>query len=397
MALESVSEADLAAILEHYDIFDPDHEKVRQELFAYAREKCPVARTDANGGFWLVTRYDDVKTVLGDWETFSSLESPPLPSPMKLCPIDSDPPVQQHARRLLNPALSRSGLAHFEPRMRVIARELIEQWVDRGHVELMSEYAGPFVAKNLAEVVFNDLTDEELERARDVSLRATEESSPEVWTDLGEMCADYLAKARAKSEQNDGILKLLTTGDFGDRPPTEEEQLGVLGILFLGGLDTTRSAIGSIAFRLTQEPKLEARVRDPKWTRQDLDEFLRLDAPVGCMARTATRDTVLNGTRIAKGDRLLVRYDSANRDESRFENASKLVFDEPRGGHASFGLGVHRCIGSNLARMQIEIAYDEMFKRITNLRLPDGAEVEWAAGIGNAIRSLPVTFDRVDQ
>lgn len=104
-----------------------------------------------------------------------------------------------------------------------------------------------------------------------------------------------------------------------------------------------------MALRIAEDQSLEHRVRNPDWVKHDLDEFLRMGTPVGTFGRVATRDVELNGTLIKKGQRLLVRYDSANRDEARFPNADQLVFDPPRPSNAAFSLGIHRCLGSNLA------------------------------------------------
>jgi len=113
------------------------------------------------------------------------------------------------------------------------------------------------------------------------------------------------------------------------------------------------------------------------------------------MARVATRDVELNDAHIKAGERVQVRYDSANRDSSRFRDADTLVFDEPRRGHAAFGLGVHRCVGSNLARLQIEIAFDELLKQVRNLRLTLGAEITRMPGNSNVLHAVNLEFDRV--
>ena len=134
-------------------------------------------------------------------------------------------------------------------------------------------------------------------------------------------------------------------------------------MLFLGGLDTTRSAIGTIAMHIAMQPELEARVRDPRWVRNDMDEFIRHASPVATFGRTVTRDTEVGGCPMRKGDRVLVRFDSANRDEEKFPNADQLQFDPPRGGNAGFGLGIHRCVGMHLARVEITIAFEELLAR----------------------------------
>jgi cytochrome P450 len=385
----------LDSLLRTWDYMSTVHQDRKWDIFGYAREHCPVARTEEGGGFWLVTRYDDVKRVLEDWETFSSTESPVMPSAVGLCPITDDPPVQTAARQLLNPLFSRGAVAKYEPAMRAVARDLIASWIDRGTVELLTEFSGPYVASVLAKAVFPDFGPEDLERGASIALRSSEDPSPQVFIDLFGLCTEYLAAVRQRGVTEDGVVYRLLNGTFDGEPITEDKQLGVLGILILGGLDTTRGAIGNIAYRVATTPGLEDRLRDPAWVRRDLDELLRLDSPVSCMARVATRDVELNGARIKAGERLQVRYDSANRDESKFSGADRLVFDEPRGGHAAFGLGVHRCIGSNLARLQIEVAFDELLKQLRNLRLAAGAEVRWMPGNTNALHAVNLDFDRV--
>ena len=385
----------LDSMLRTWDYMSADHDRMKWEIFGYAREHCPVARTEEGGGFWLVTGYEDVKRVLEDWETFSSTESPIMPSAVSLCPITDDPPVQTAARQLLNPLFSRGAVAKYEPAMRAAARSLIGNWIDRGSVELLTEFSGPYVAAVLTEAVFPDFGPEDLARASSIALRASEDPSPQVFIDLFGLCVQYLATARERGVTEDGVVYRLLNGAFDGKPIPEDKQLGMLGILMLGGLDTTRGAIGNIAYRVATTPGTEDRLRDPAWVRRDLDEFLRLDSPVSCMARVATRDVELNGAHIKAGERVQVRYDSANRDESRFHDADTLVFDEARSGHAAFGFGVHRCVGSNLARLQIEVAFDELLKQVRNLRLAPGTEIVWMPGNTNALQAVNLEFDRV--
>ncbi|HEY1701521.1 MAG TPA: cytochrome P450 [Trebonia sp.] len=392
MTVQDTSSLD--SLLRTWNYMSTGHQDRKWDIFGYAREHCPVARTEEGGGFWLVTRYDDVKRVLEDWETFSSTESPVMPSAVGLCPITDDPPVQTAARQLLNPLFSRGAVARYEPAMRAAARDLIASWIDRGTVELLTEFSGPYVASVLAKAVFPDFGPEDLERGASIALRSSEDPSPQVFIDLFGLCTEYLATVRERGVTEDGVVYRLLNGTFDGEPIPEDKQLGVLGILILGGLDTTRGAIGNIAYRVATTPGLEDRLRDPAWVRRDLDELLRLDSPVSCMARVATRDVELNGARIRAGERVQVRYDSANRDESKFPGADRLVFDEPRSGHAAFGFGVHRCIGSNLARLQIEVAFDELLRQVRHLRLATEAEVTWMPGNTNALHAVTLDFDR---
>jgi cytochrome P450 len=387
-----------AEVLQHYDVFDPEQNRAKWELFGYAREQCPVVRTDGNGGFWLVTRYEDIRRILEDWKTFSSLESPVMPTGMKMCPIDADPPEQTALRQVLNPLFSRGALTEYVPTMRSAACTQIDSWIDRGTMEVLTEFSGPYVGKLLTAVLFPDLREDEIEQAHRIALGVAEEGSPEVFGELMQMCVTYLARAREKGiadSADDGVVKRLLTAEIAGRPITEEEQLGALAILFLGGLSTTRDAIGNIIYRTATNPGVEDRLRDRSWVKRDLDEFLRLDPPVACMARVATRDVELNGVLIRKGERLQLRYDSANRDENQFPGADHLVFGAPRTGHVAFGIGVHRCIGSNMARLQIEVAFEELLGRIKNLRLVDPAACVWVPGQTTALGAVNVAFDKV--
>ncbi len=387
---------DYSALLSTFDPFDPAHEEWKYDAFAHAREHCPVTRTEALGGMTMITRYDDVRRVLEDWETFSSVGGSPAPAPIRLGPLDADPPLHTGLRKLLNPYFSRTFALRFEEEMRAFASEIIDGWVDNGKVELLGEFAGPFVSRVLARMVFDEKDQSKMERAKKIVVAVAEDGTEESFFELAMLSAEYLAAAIENPPERDGVIKALVTGTLNGEPVPEDEALGAINVLFLGGLDTTRSAIGTIAMHIAMQPELEERVRSPRWIRNDMDEFIRLTSPVGTFGRVATKDTEVGGCPVGKGERLLIRFDSANRDETKFTNADQLQFDPPRGGNAGFGLGIHRCIGMHLARVQIAIAFDELFKRITNLRLDaDPADLKWAPGIANYPDRVPLLFDKV--
>jgi cytochrome P450 len=394
----SAVDRDLAALLATFDLFDAEHENWKYDAFAHAREHCPVVRTETEltGPMWMVTRYADVRHVLEDPETFSSQGGSPAPTPIGLGPLDSDPPLHTGFRKLLNPYLSRKYALTFEDEMRSIARELIDTFIDKGKVELLGEFAGPFVSRVLASVVFKETDMTKMERAKKVVFAVTEDGTEQDFMNLGMLAAEYLAAATENPPEEEGILRSLVTGIVDGKPLDPQEALGAICVLFLGGLDTTRSAIGTIAMHIALQPELEARVRDPRWVRNDMDEFIRHVSPVATFGRTVTRDTEVGGCPMRKGDRVLVRFDSANRDEEKFPNADQLQFDPPRGGNAGFGLGIHRCVGMHLARVEITIAFEELLASITNLRFDgDPADLKWAPGIANCPDRVPLTFEKV--
>ncbi|MEZ0365821.1 cytochrome P450 [Mycobacterium sp. pUA109] len=225
--------------------------------------------------------------------------------------------------------------------------------------------------------------------------RIAHDQSPEAIFDMAMLCAGYLERRGSSGEKRDDLLGALLTGTIDGRLLTDEERLGVVIVLFFGGLDTTRAAIGNIMANLVADPSLEERLRSPSWVRQDMDEFLRFESPVTFMARVVTKDTVLGDVALAAGDRVLVHFASANRDSAKFEDPDHLRFDLQRGGTAAFGLGIHRCVGSNLARVQIELAWDELLQRMTAFRLEPGAQIEYATGQVHGPERMPIRFERL--
>jgi cytochrome P450 len=307
-------------------------------------------------------------------------------------PLDSDPPEHREYRRLLNPFFSRGGLAKHEPAIRQIAREVIDQFISTGTFEMVEDYASPFTAATLCRVILN-LDDENLMRAAGEKVQAIgHANSADAWLELTGFLTELIRAGRVGARE--GVWGAILAGSINGVELTEEQKLGIVIVLFLGGLDTTRAQITCIARHLALNPGLEDRLRNPNWVRTDLDEFLRHDSVVTALAREVTHDTELDGVGLHTGDRLLVHYYSANHDAERFENPEKLAFDRTRTAHAAFGLGIHRCLGSNLARLQIEVAFDELLTRVQNLRVVDGAEITFLPGVARMPGSLPLTFDR---
>ncbi len=210
----SAVERDLAALLTTFDLFNAEHEEWKYDAFSYAREHCPVVRTETEltGPMWMVTRYADVRKVLEDPETFSSQGGSPAPTPIGLGPLDSDPPLHTTFRKLLNPYLSRKYSLTFEDEMRSIARELVDNFVDKGKVELLGEFAGPFVSRVLASVVFKETDMAKMERAKQVVFAVTEDGTEQDFMNLGILAAEYLAAATENPPEEDGILKSLVSG-----------------------------------------------------------------------------------------------------------------------------------------------------------------------------------------
>jgi cytochrome P450 len=377
----------------HLDLFNPSHSERLWEVLSYARTACPVLKTDADEGYYIVTRYDDLRTVLEDPETYSSVQAGLRGVPLPMPPLTEDPPRHIEYRRALNKYLSRSFLSRYAADVRDTASTLLDNLVPRGRFDFMTDYAIPFTSRNLARVILDDSNAERIQRAIAIATRISSEGDPQAFFDMAALAEEFLRDRAASGSQRDDVLSAIVNGTVEGRPLTLQEQVGATMIMFTGGLDTTKAALGNIACHLTEDPALEQRLRDPEWIKGDLDEFLRYESPIMFMARTVTRDTELGGCPLKPGDRVAVHYASANRDESRFEHADRLDFGRQRNPHAAFGLGPHRCIGMHFARLQIETAFSELLSRVTNLRIPEDGHVQTAVGIVLSPEHLPVVFD----
>jgi cytochrome P450 len=391
----AAAEADISVeeLLPDFDFFNPLHAPRGAEVLRYAREKCPVPHTTATGGYYIATTYDDVTHVLSDQVTYSSHEYVHIAGSggILLPPIDADPPLHHDFRLILNPFFHPKYLAASEVTMREIARATMSSWVDTGHSEFVGDFAAPFVTDVLAKVVFAADDPELFREAADCNDRVSE-GDASAFPRFRSLMEEFLEKHPARDGGGD-IVSAIVGGTVADRPLTKDEKVGVVQILFSGGLDTTKVAISDIICEIAQRPGLEDRLREPGWEKTTLDELLRYSSPVGALGRLVTRDAQLGDKQLHAGDRVLVYYGSANRDSKVFEEPDELVFDRTRNPHVAFGLGIHRCIGIHLARMQVRVALSEVLDRITRIRLAPGASLERRPGISKIIRELNIEFD----
>jgi cytochrome P450 len=382
---------------EELDWFDADQCARLDDELTWARAQCPVAHTNFNGGMHIVTRYDDLRTVAEHPEVFSSAMPGVNHVPVALPPLDLDPPLQREFRAFLNRPFSRGALLRYQPVLEKLADDLIDGFAADGRVEFVSKFAIPFTAGSLAKIVLDDDNEERLQRAVAAVTAVSVEQSPESYGTVAAIAAELMAEREAEGRPRDDFLQSLVDATVeGGRPLTTAERLGVVTVLLLGGLDTTRGALAYIARYLAEEPGLEERLRQPDWTKRDLDELLRFTSTVSVMGRLVTQDNDLLGIPLKAGDRLAVHWRSGNRDESKFANPGRLDFERERNAHAAFGIGIHRCVGQHFARLQLEIAVNRLLRRLTGFRVAPGTSVREAVGISiKAPEELHLEFDLV--
>jgi cytochrome P450 len=388
---------DLDRMVDDFDAYDHDTAQHLFEVTTHARSRCPVSHSSAYGGYWLVTRYAEVRQALSDPGTYSSSQGVGFPHRQSLMmpPIDLDPPLQKEFRRLLNPHFSRAGIAKYADAIREIAAATVETFADRGTADLHGDFAAPFTAEVLARVILHVDDDDLFLRARAVASQISRNDPSQEGdkrAQLEQIVEEILNPRTASGARHGDSIDSLLYGEVNGRPLTRDERVGTLMILVLGGLSTTNAALTGIFRHVAETPRLEDHLRSDDWTRQELDEFLRFEPPVTSLSRTVMKDTVLGNQALKPGDVALLHFAAANRDRSMFAEPDELRPDREKNPHLSFGLGDHRCIGSNLARLQIEIGTAEVLARIENIKLVEGTVLEREAGTGSGWTSLPVTF-----
>ena len=198
--------------------------------------------------------------------------------------------------------------------------------------------------------------------------------------------------AKRKLDPGDDLLSDLLHSEVEGVPVEESVVLGVAALVLIAGVDTTWSAIGSSLWHLAAHPDDRRRmVAEPDVMPLAVEELLRAYSPV-TMARVVTEDVEFEGCPMKAGDKVLMNFPAANRDPDAFDDADRVVLDRELNRHVAFGSGIHRCAGSNLARMELRVALEEWLRRIPEFRLADGAEVTWAGGQVRGPRQLPVVF-----
>ncbi|MEL7207850.1 MAG: cytochrome P450, partial [Actinomycetota bacterium] len=195
-----------------------------------------------------------------------------------------------------------------------------------------------------------------------------------------------------RQDRGDDLISELLDADLDGAPLTPRHILGSCFLLLMAGIDTTWSSIGATLWHLaTHHDDRDRLVAEPELLPTAIEEFLRAYAPV-TMARIANNDTEINGCPVHAGDRVLLPFPAGNRDPEKFPDADEVVIDRQQNRHFAFGIGIHRCLGSNLARMELRVAIEEWLRRFPDFHLTPGSEVQWAGTQVRGPRSIPVTL-----
>lgn len=386
-----------------FDHADPTYNPHAHAIWADLRERCPVAHTDRYGGAWLPTTHELVSQIAYDTEHYTSrsvvvststiLATAPVGGAP---PITSDPPFHHHARRLLLPPFAPKQIEAWEDEVRTLCTDLLDAMQpepgEHMVVDAATQYAQHIPVTVIARMLGFPVEDSDVFRGFVHDVLEGVNVDPAQRMEAFQRLDAYLEvqiEDHQANPRNDLTTFLLNATIF-DQPLTREHVRGSMVLLLLAGIDTTWSAIGSGIWHLAQAPADLARLQaEPHLWPSAIEEFLRFYAPV-TMARMVAKDHVLGGCPLKVDDWVLLPFPAANVDPAAFERADEVLIDRLENRHAAFGLGIHRCLGSNLARLEVRVAVQEFVNRFPTFSLADPDEVRWSVGQIRGPRRLPI-------
>ncbi|MGH7805911.1 MAG: cytochrome P450 [Candidatus Binatia bacterium] len=372
----------------------------RTRGWAALRSGGPVVRFD--DGTYVLTGVDAVSEAARHPEVFSSADAfEKLGSPLRLIPIAVDPPDHARYRRMLDPFFGPKRMAERGPELRRQLAEIVERIRARGATcDVMPDLAVPFPSQVFLTLFGLPLEDrEKLIRWKDSVLAATTVEntapSPEVLQHAMELfsyLSDHVARRRASAGGNDLLSQLVAARDEGGM--TDEEIIGLCFLFVLAGLDTVTSAVGFCFALLGRDSALRRRLaEEPATIPAFVEEILRVEVPVPTVPRIAKEEVVISGTTIPKGAQVILCLGAANRDPARARDPDTFDLDRAANPHYAFGGGPHRCLGSHLARFELQIVLEEWHRRISDYELVPGTRprVRWPAST-LTLESVPLVI-----
>jgi cytochrome P450 len=384
-----------------FDHTDPRWTEDPYLIWKELRAAGPVVHTERFLGCYMPTTFEAVKQITYDTEHFSSrrvvvrdVRPQTIPSP----PITSDPPEHKPAKQLLLPSFTPEAVKKLEPRVRAICNELIDGFINDGGCDAAARYSRHIPVRAIAHMLGipeadGDLFIKWIHEILEVGIR----SQAVMMKAVGEVIAYFSTHIEHRKENptDDLITTLMNARDKDGQPLPDAHVQGTLRLLLIAGIDTTWSALGSSLWHLAKTPADRERlVAEPELLPTAIEEFLRAYAPV-TMAREVVKETEVSGCPIKPGNMVLLSFPAANRDPAMFPDADKVVIDRKQNPHAAFGLGIHRCIGSNLARMEMTVAIEEWLKRIPDFKLDPAGKVTWSEGTVRGPRQIPILFRKI--
>ncbi|MFY9782770.1 MAG: cytochrome P450 [Acidimicrobiales bacterium] len=385
-----------------WDHTDPEWVADPYPIWEDLRQRCPVAHTDRYGGAWFPATHAGVSAVAKDTENFTSRDviiadgrptEEDLPSPIGVAPpITSDPPFHAIARKLILPAFAPGVVNAMEPQIRELCNAYLDDVIGEEIVNGSLSYAKkipPGVIRHM--LGFPEEDTEKFIEAVHIITEAVDlpkEERIEMFAPVEEYFTRQIEDHQA--HPRDDLTSFLLDAEIEGQKLALEHVFGTMVLILVAGIDTTWGAIGASLWHLAQHPDdLERLVNEPDLMPVAVEEFLRFYAPV-TMARLVNADMEYLGCPMKEYDWILLGFPAANRDPVVFKDADKFIIDRAENRHVAFGLGIHRCVGSNLARLELRVAIEEFIRRYPRFELANKNDVTWSQGQIRGPRNLPL-------
>jgi cytochrome P450 len=388
-----------------FDHHSPDIASDPYPSYAQLRGRCPVAWSTRHGGFWVLSDYASVYAASQDDETFRSAPTVALPEQpygIRNIPIDTDNPETEQLRRILLAGYSPGAVRKLEPGISAMADELIDGFAGAGSCDLVRDYAMPLPARIVLRVIGLDDGSAEgdwfwyVERIHTIihGMTGDTEGTVAAGMELAGRIVEHMNRRRESGDYS-GQLGALLTAEVDGAPLSDMDVMSYVFLLLFGGLDTTTAALANALVVLDRDRSLRTTlIEHPEKTATAVEEFLRFESPVQSLGRTISRDVEFGGQRMRAGERALLMWASANRDPAAFTDPDTVDLDRSPNRHLAFGVGLHRCLGSNLGRAMFHIMLERLLARVPDYRVTEDPTPHRYAdsAIVYALHHLPVAF-----
>jgi cytochrome P450 family 142 subfamily A polypeptide 1 len=406
------------------DSLDPRFYDDPWEAYRWLRNHSPI-HWDAKNELWVISKHEDLSHISRNQELYSAADGvrPRVAAPMSI--ISMDDPEHTRQRRLINRGFTPAKVRALTDHIRDLSNEIIDEVAERGELDFVEEFAIHVPLIVIAELMGLDPGQRsKLYKWSDAMMAgdsATEPDDPalhgaaEAFGEYALMCMELIAERRANPGAKDDIISILTEAfdegalaredrggaeemaaiaDMANVALTDDELIMFLVLIVVAGNETTRNALTGGLLAFSNFPEQKRRVtEDPSLWETAVDELIRFVSPVISFSRTVTQDHTYKGVDFKAGQKVFMLYQSANRDEDVFDRPDELIVDRTPNPHVAFGIGTHYCLGANLAKAEVRVVFEELFRRLGDIHVPDGTVAQRGnSSLVLSLEHLPAVF-----
>lgn len=379
-------------------VYDPrrsDFPERAHEIYRALREDHPIYHNEEQG-FWAVSRFEDVRAIASDPGRFSS-EGTPLGGGLLPHIQMMDPPRHDALRSLVSMAFTPRRIEQMEPRVRAIARELIDEFAGRGHCDLLADFARHLPSRVIGEMIgvpperretFLECTEQMIGVTTESSdLESVRAPAAKIYKEFAELLEER------RTERREDLMSALLDAEIDGERLSQEELLGFCFVLIVAGNDTTTNLIANGSVMLAHHPEQRRMlVDDPSRIPNAVEEMLRYESPAQVLPRRTTEEVEIHGVTLPAEQEIKLVWAAANRDEREFPDPDRFDVAREFSRHLALGIGIHFCLGSKLARLEARIGFEELLARMPEYKLE--SEPRWVHSIwARAYEGVPIRFE----